>query len=169
MSWYLAVWKKYAVFAGRARRKEYWYFALFNVLIVIALGIIDSVTGTFSPQGHVGLLSGLYCLAVLIPALAVSVRRLHDTNRSGWWLLLALVPLAGAVVLLVFYAQGSKAGENEHGPHPKAMTPEVRVATASETASSSTQSASPPRTLVGPLQAQPGMGRLDSSARIPKV
>jgi uncharacterized membrane protein YhaH (DUF805 family) len=84
MTWYLEVLKKYAVFKGRARRKEYWYFVLFNTLITIVLGIIDGVTGLVSAEAGIGLLSGLYTLAVLIPSIAVSVRRLHDTNRSGW-------------------------------------------------------------------------------------
>ena len=119
MSWYLAVWKKYAVFGGRARRKEYWYFVLFNLLISIVLASIDAVTGSFSPEAGMGLLSGLYALAIFIPSIAVSVRRLHDSGRSGWWLLIAVVPLVGAIVLLVFLVQDSQPGENKYGPSPK--------------------------------------------------
>ncbi len=119
MNWYLAVLKKYAVFWGRARRKEYWYFALFNILIAIVLGIIDGVTGTFSPEVGIGLLGGLYSLAVLIPGFAVAVRRLHDTGKSGWWLLILLVPLVGPIVFLVFTVQDSQPGENQYGPNPK--------------------------------------------------
>jgi uncharacterized membrane protein YhaH (DUF805 family) len=119
MNWYLEVLKKYAVFSGRARRKEYWFFVLFNILISIALGVIDNLTGTYDAKAGVGLLGGLYSLGVLIPALAVSVRRLHDTNRSGWWLLIALIPLIGAIVLLVFMVQDSDPGSNEYGPNPK--------------------------------------------------
>lgn len=122
MNWYLEVLKKYAVFNGRARRKEYWFFALFNIIISIVLAVIDGVTGSFSPEVGMGLLGGIYTLAVLIPSIAVSVRRLHDTDRSGWWLLIALVPLIGAIVLLVFMVQDSKAGQNQHGANPKEAT-----------------------------------------------
>ena len=114
MNWYLDVLKKYAVFNGRARRKEYWMFILFYFIIAVVLSIIEAFVGI------VGVLSGLYGLAMLIPGIAVGVRRLHDTNRSGWWLLIGLVPLIGAIVLLVFFVQDSQAGENQHGPNPKA-------------------------------------------------
>ena len=119
MSWYLEVLKKYAVFSGRARRKEYWYFFLFNFLITIVLLIIDGMTGTLTAEAGIGLLGGIYALAVLIPALAVSVRRLHDTDRSGWWLLIMLIPLIGVIVILVFTVQDSKPGENQYGSNPK--------------------------------------------------
>jgi len=122
MNWYLEVLKKYAVFGGRARRKEYWYFVLFNALISIALTIIDGVTGSFSSEAGIGLLSGIYGLAVLIPSIAVGVRRLHDTNRSGWWLLIALIPLIGAIVLIVFLASDSKPEENKYGLNLRAVT-----------------------------------------------
>ncbi len=122
MNWYLEVLKKYAVFSGRARRKEYWFFVLFNIIISIVLAVIDGVTGSFSAEAGMGLLGGIYTLAVLIPGIAVSVRRLHDTERSGWWLLIALVPLIGAIVLLVFMAQDSKPGQNQYGANPKEAT-----------------------------------------------
>jgi|SRR5690625_3002426 len=122
MNWYLEVLKKYAVFSGRARRKEYWFFVLFNIIISIVLAVIDSVTGSFSPEAGTGLLGWIYTLAVLIPGIAVSVRRLHDTGRSGWWLLIALVPLIGAIVLLVFMVQDSKPGQNQYGANPKEAT-----------------------------------------------
>lgn len=122
MNWYLEVLKKYAVFNGRARRKEYWYFVLFNIIISIVLAIIDSVTGSFSTEAGMGLLGGIYILAVLIPGIAVSVRRLHDTDRSGWWLLIAVIPLIGAIVLLVFMVQEGKPGENQYGSNPKGAT-----------------------------------------------
>ena len=83
VNWYIEVLKKYTVFSGRARRKEYWFFVLFNVLVSIALTFIDGVTGTLSAESGVGLLSGLYGLAVLVPSIAVGVRRLHDIGRSG--------------------------------------------------------------------------------------
>lgn len=113
MDWYLQVWKKYAVFTGRARRKEYWMFALFNLIITLILAVIDGLTGS-SP------LAGLYMLAIVLPALAVGVRRLHDTGRSGWWLLVAFVPIIGSIVLLFLMVQDSHPGENQYGPNPKA-------------------------------------------------
>ncbi|MFF7178403.1 DUF805 domain-containing protein [Streptomyces sp. NPDC008121] len=112
MNWYLDVLKKYAVFSGRARRKEFWMFTLFSVLISIVLTIIDSMLG-------IQLLSLIYSLAVLIPTLAVSIRRLHDTGRSGWWILIGLIPLVGAIILIVFYASEGNQTENAHGPNPK--------------------------------------------------
>ena len=119
MNWYIEALKKYAVFGGRARRKEYWYFTLFNIIVSIILGVVDGVTGSFSPEAGVGLLGGIYSLAVLIPAIAVSIRRLHDTDRSGWWLLISFIPLIGAIVLLVFMVQDSKPDQNQFGPSPK--------------------------------------------------
>ena len=119
MNWYLGVLKNYAAFNGRARRKEYWYFLLFNIIISIVLAVIDGVTGSFNPKGGMGLLGGIYILAILIPGIAVSVRRLHDTARSGWWLLIGLVPLIGGIVLLVFMVQDSKLGQNQYGANPK--------------------------------------------------
>lgn len=121
MSWYLEVLKKYAEFSGRARRKEYWYFVLFNLLISLVLGFIDGVIGTFSAEVGLGLLGGLYTLAVLLPSLGVSVRRLHDTNHSGWWLFIALIPFIGAIILVIFMARDSDSGDNQYGPNPKAL------------------------------------------------
>ena len=117
MNWYLDVLKKYTVFEGRAHRTEFWMFALFNFLISIGLSIIDNVIGTATTSG--GLLSGLYSLAVLIPALAVGARRLHDTGRSGWWQLIGLLPCVGWIVLIIFYVQDSQPGANQYGPNPK--------------------------------------------------
>ena len=116
MNWYLEVLKKYAVFSGRARRKEYWMFTLFSFIISCALVFVEGLAG--SP----GVVTFLYNLAVLIPGIAVSVRRLHDTNRSGWWVLIALIPLIGNIVLLVFTVQDSQPNENQYGSNPKAAT-----------------------------------------------
>ncbi|WP_319574613.1 DUF805 domain-containing protein [uncultured Desulfobacter sp.] len=113
MNWYLEVLKKYAVFSGRARRKEYWMFFLFNIIITIVLGVID---GIISEQG---VISSLYSLAVLIPGIAVTVRRLHDIGRNGWWFFLALVPIIGTIVLIVFMVKDSQPGENQYGQNPK--------------------------------------------------
>lgn len=119
MNWYISTLKKYAVFSGRARRKEYWFFQLFNTLIVVALAVIDAVTGTINKGVGMGLLSSLFVLAVLLPSLAVLVRRLHDTGRSGWWILIAFVPFVGGIVLLVFTLMDSQPGTNQYGPNPK--------------------------------------------------
>jgi len=119
MKWYLEVLRKYAVFGGRARRKEYWFFMLFNLLITIVLCIVDLVTGTLNAKSGLGLISGLYSLAVLIPSLAVSVRRLHDINKSGWWIFIAIVPIIGQIIFFIFTLMDSKPEENAWGPSPK--------------------------------------------------
>jgi len=119
MNWFLEALKKYAVFSGRARRKEYWFFALFYILFAIAIGFVDGLLGTVDPMSGIGTLGLIYSLAMLIPSLAVTVRRLHDTDRSGWMLLIALIPLIGAIVLLVFMVFDSTPGQNRFGPNPK--------------------------------------------------
>ncbi len=120
MNWYIEGLKKYAQFSGRSRRKEYWFFILFNAIIAIILAVIDNATGNYEPETGAGLLGGIYGLAVLIPTIAVSVRRLHDTDRSGWWLLLALIPVIGGLILLYFMFIDSMAEENQYGANPKA-------------------------------------------------
>ena len=119
MSWYLEAFKKYAVFSGRSRRKEYWYFVLFNIIVGIVLAAIDALLGTFSSSSNIGLLSGIYSLAVLIPTLALTVRRLHDVDRTGWWILIGLVPLIGGIVLLVFALLDGTPSSNQYGSNPK--------------------------------------------------
>jgi len=118
MNWYLEVLRKYAVFSGRARRKEYWMFFLFNMTIFCVLSAIEGIL-RIAPQTNGSVLASIYALGVLIPGIAVGVRRLHDTNRSGWWLLLALVPLVGTVVLIVFMVQDSQNGDSRYGQNPK--------------------------------------------------
>jgi uncharacterized membrane protein YhaH (DUF805 family) len=109
---YMAVLKKYAVFNGRANRREYWTYLLINIAIAVVLGVVDRLLG------KVGVFGILYGLATLVPGTAVSMRRLHDTNRSGWFLLLGLVPLVG-LVLLYFMALEGQAGTNLYGaPQP---------------------------------------------------
>ena len=128
MNWYLEVLKKYAVFNGRARRKEYWYFVSINFIIYCVLMAIGTATGAYSqetsavPTAGTQMLSGLigvFTLVLFIPNLAVSVRRLHDTDRSGWWLLIGIVPFIGLVVLLIFMVLDSTPGTNRFGPYPK--------------------------------------------------
>ena len=119
MSWFIAALKKYAVFGGRSRRREYWYFVLFSSIITVVLSIIDGVIGTLDSTTGLGLLSGIFTLAILIPTIAVSVRRLHDIDRTGWWFLISFIPLIGTIVLLVFAVQDSTPGGNRFGPNPK--------------------------------------------------
>lgn len=119
MKWYLDVLKNYAGFSGRARRKEYWMFTLFNIIISFVLGFVDGIIGSVNPTVGIGALGGIYSLAVLIPSLAVSVRRLHDVGKSGWMLLIALIPIIGAIWLLVLMVSDSKPEENQYGPNPK--------------------------------------------------
>jgi uncharacterized membrane protein YhaH (DUF805 family) len=118
VKWYIEVMRKYAVFSGRARRQEYWMFVLSNVMIVVFLGIIDGMADSDS-EGSRSTLTTLYVLATLIPLLAVGVRRLHDTGRSGWWMLIGVIPIIGAIVLLIFIIQDSQLMDNQYGPNPK--------------------------------------------------
>lgn len=120
MEWYLKVLKNYFVFSGRARRKEYWMFTLINTVISFVLSFVDGMVGTMDMTTGMGLLSGIYTLLVLIPSIAVSVRRLHDTNHSGWWLFILLIPILGALFILVVMCFDSKE-DNEYGPNPKSI------------------------------------------------
>ena len=115
MNWYFEVLKKYAVFNGRAHRTEFWLFFLFSFIISFFLGVIVGLVGSL------WFITTLYALAVLVPGLAVSVRRLHDTNRSGWWILTGLVPILGWIALLIFYVEDSRPGANQYGPNPKGI------------------------------------------------
>ena len=117
MNWYLTVLKNYVGFSGRARRKEYWMFALFNAIVFLVLYILAAVTR--SPIFWV--LYGLYALAVIIPSLAVTWRRMQDTGRNGLWILLGLIPFVGGIILLVFMLLPGTQGPNEFGPDPKAI------------------------------------------------
>lgn len=113
MDWYLQVLQKYTVFEGRARRKEYWFFVLFNLIITIVISVVESGIGTG------GVLGIIYMLGVFLPSVAVAIRRLHDTDRSGWWLLISFIPVIGVIVLLVLLALDSTPGDNRFGPNPK--------------------------------------------------
>ena len=107
------------MFEGRSTRSEYWYFTLFNIIITIGLIFIDATTGSLNTETGMGILSGIYSLAILIPTIAVGIRRLHDTNRSGWWFLLVFLPLIGGIVLLIFFVLDSTPETNEYGANPK--------------------------------------------------
>ena len=107
----MRVFKKFADFSGRARRKEYWMYFLFYMIFYIGLAIIDGVVGTM-------FLAFIFSVVMLIPSISIATRRLHDTGRSGWWQLIALIPLVGAIVLIIFLVQDSHA-DNSYGPNPK--------------------------------------------------
>ena len=116
MNWYLDVLKKYAEFNGRARRMEYWMFILTNFFVALAIFLVEVFV-----LGGGGMFYGVYSLAVIIPSLAVTIRRLHDTDRTGWWFLIVFVPVIGQIVLLVFMFLDGTAGENQYGQSPKAQ------------------------------------------------
>lgn len=122
MNWYLKVLKQYADFSGRARRKEYWMFALFNFIFLIVAMMLDNVFGLTVGKLPYGVFYFLYAIAVLIPGLAVAVRRLHDVGKSGWMILIALIPLIGAIWLLVLMVTDSNPGINQYGSNPKEVT-----------------------------------------------
>ncbi|MGE5390037.1 MAG: DUF805 domain-containing protein [Deltaproteobacteria bacterium] len=128
MSWYLSVMQKYAVFQGRARRKEYWMFVLFNAIFAVIAACLDNAFGLNFGWSLYGPLYLIYCLAVLLPSLAVVVRRLHDISKSGWWIFISLVPIIGGIWLLVLMCMDSTAGENEYGPNPKEEIAEAPAA-----------------------------------------
>jgi uncharacterized membrane protein YhaH (DUF805 family) len=125
MNWYLQPWRKYAVFSGRARRKEYWIFTFVNMIIWMILYAVliafmgfsmDSWSGSW---GIGSILIFLFYILTLIPTYAVMVRRLHDTGRSGWWFFINFVPLIGSLILLIILLSDSQAGNNQYGPNPK--------------------------------------------------
>ena len=112
MNWYLKCWKQYADFTGRARRTEYWMFALVNFGIALLLELILGFTFLY-------FLTYVYSLAIFIPSLAVCVRRLHDIGRSGWWYLIGLVPVVGWIILIIWFCTDSQPGANKWGENPK--------------------------------------------------
>ena len=120
MEWYIKCLREYVTFEGRARRKEYWMFVLMNFIFSIAIATVGVLL-------NVVILADIYNLAVLLPTLAVGSRRLHDTGRSAWWMLIGLVPLVGAIVLLIFFAQEGEKGDNRFGPNPKGFEPEDSI------------------------------------------
>ena len=111
MHWYTDVLKKYTVFDGRAGRQEFWMFVLFSLIASIIVSIIGNII-------HLSFLTGLYGLAVLLPSLGVEIRRLHDIDKSGWWILIAFVPVIGTIWLLVLLCMAGKPGPNRFGANP---------------------------------------------------
>lgn len=119
---YVGVLKKYAEFGGRATRREYWMFFLVNILIMIGFNLLSGALDSTLIQ----VLGILYILAILVPSIAVYVRRLHDTNHSAWWILLSLVPIVGGIILLIFLVTDSQAGDNRYGANPKGVPAPVQ-------------------------------------------
>jgi len=118
MSWFLKALKNYAGFSGRSRRKEYWFFILFYIIFFMVLAFLDGLLGTFSVETGIGVLTGIFILGMIVPNIAVTIRRLHDTDRSGWWILICFVPFVGGLVLLVFMILSGTQGNNQYGPDP---------------------------------------------------
>jgi uncharacterized membrane protein YhaH (DUF805 family) len=129
MDWYLMVWKRYAQFSGRSRRKELWMFALFNAIVGAVLYSVSLAAAwqSSSLSTFFFALYFVYVLAALVPGWAVGARRLHDTGKSGWWWLIALVPFVGAIILIVFWVTDSQPGDNQYGPNPKSPAPATTV------------------------------------------
>jgi uncharacterized membrane protein YhaH (DUF805 family) len=114
--------RNYATFSGRATRAENWWWVLFTTLAGIMLFVVDTVTGTIGMFGDSGVLGQLFELAVLVPSLALGARRLHDINRTGWWLLLLFVIVIGWIVLIVWAIKQGDKGPNKYGPDPRHAT-----------------------------------------------
>lgn len=119
MKYYLLAFKNYAKFNGRSNRPEYWYFVLFHIIFAIAAIVIDMSMGIGLGGTPYGVLYLLYVLATFIPGLAVSVRRLHDIDKSGWWILISLIPFIGSIWLIVLMASDGTKGPNKYGPDPR--------------------------------------------------
>lgn len=114
MDWFIDPIKNhYFDFEGRATRKQFWMFVLFYILAAIVIAVVESMIGMED------ILTSVYGLALLLPYLGLAARRLHDINKSGWWLLIGIVPVIGFIVLLIFYVKEGDAGANQYGPSPK--------------------------------------------------
>lgn len=122
MYWYLKVLKQYLDFSGRARRKEYWMFFLFNFIFALVALILDNVLGISSEDSVNGPIYTLYTIAMFIPGLAVGIRRLHDVGKSGWTFLIILIPIIGAIWLLALFCNDSEQGTNKWGQDPKELS-----------------------------------------------
>lgn len=121
MNWFIQVFKKFAVFNGRSGRSEFWWFFLISFVVSFVLSGIDRFLGLVFANGKIGLLSGIYMLIAFIPWIAVSIRRLHDTGKTGWWLLITIVPFVGNLILLIFMVLKSHPGPNEYGAEPDTL------------------------------------------------
>lgn len=118
MDWYINVLRNYVGFGGRARHKEFWMFMLVNIIFAFVLGVLDKMLG-WQRAGGEGVLTTIYAILVFLPSWAVQFRRLHDTDRTAWWLVLLLIPVIGWLVIILFSCQDGTPGENRFGPDPK--------------------------------------------------
>ncbi|MCL4117892.1 UNVERIFIED_CONTAM: hypothetical protein GTU68_045002 [Idotea baltica] len=123
MNWYLKVLKQYADFTGRARRKEYWMFVLINILISWTFVLLDYIAGTTIFDS----INTIYSIAILVPSVAVAVRRLHDIGNSGWYYLLVFIPIIGWIWLLILFVTDSESGTNKWGPNPKENGNDINI------------------------------------------
>ena len=123
MEYFISTIKQYAVFKGRARRKEFWYFYLISLVISLVLAFLDHQMGTFNPELGGGLLGGVYGIFIFLPSLSLTVRRIHDTSHSGYWAFILLIPIIGVLAILFFALMDSKPGSNEYGISPKEPAP----------------------------------------------
>ncbi len=124
MNYFLDVLKnKYADFKGRATRAEYWYFVLFYIILSLVAGFLDALINPDNFNAGMGIISTIYMFALLVPSIAVAVRRLHDTNKSGWWILIGFIPIIGTIWFIVLMVKDSTSGTNKYGPNPKEKKP----------------------------------------------
>ena len=121
MEWYIKVIKSYSDFNGRARRKEYWMFTLWNIIFALLAVLLDYSFGIVYPLVGYGPLYIAYALFVLVPGIAVAVRRLHDIGKSGWMYLVAFIPIAGFILLLILFIKEGDQGNNSYGEDPKEL------------------------------------------------
>lgn len=119
MEWMMMPLQRYADFSGRSRRKEYWMFFLFVIIVALVLGIVEGVLGLTGMIGPYGPLTALFLLGIIIPGIAVQVRRFHDQDKTGWFVLLGLIPIVGGLIVLVFMCLEGTRGPNQYGPDPK--------------------------------------------------
>ena len=173
MKWYIYALQRYAQFTGRSQRKEYWYFFLFTFIFSLILGFIENLTGIVDESSGWGFLTGIFFLAMFIPTIAVTVRRLHDTGRTGWWALLPLVPIVGGIALLVLCALDSEPGSNRFGPNPKGVrdypTPERDASVTTRKIPDDPPSSIPrPDEPDSPSESSPSVGDSPSASTCPK-
>ena len=128
MSWYIECLKKYAIFDGRARRKEFWMFTLVNSIIIVFSIILDNLCGTQGTGIDRGIIFNIYLILSLLPSIAVSVRRLHDLGKSGWFYCIILIPGIGALMLAIALAKDGIPGENKYGSNPNTSYPNYYTA-----------------------------------------
>ena len=125
MDYFISALKNYATFTGRARRSEYWFFTLFYFIFLVLAVILDNLLGITIEDTGIGPLYFISILAMIIPGLAVTVRRLHDVGKSGWFYFIVLIPIIGSIWLLVLMVSDGMLGRNQYGPNPKGIGNEV--------------------------------------------